>query len=202
MHRKHTRVCTRTHTPRTDCSRNSAMASVLSLSMERANINSPSTSVKLSLSRARRRHKGCRTRDWTHTRRNTHHYTRQKTVSLQPFPAHSLKARNDKDEIPSQASSHTHAGAQWYGKRLSGALGAHANTHRRVHTRTHTHARHKTAESTQLQPPTDIQGDFSFICLRKWMKRRKTLLIINKLSKPAWDAHKKSIKRWTDAVFN
>lgn len=58
-----TSTYTHTHTPRTDCSRNSAMVSVLSESMDRANTNSPSTSEKLSLSRARRRHNGCRTRD-------------------------------------------------------------------------------------------------------------------------------------------
>lgn len=92
----HTNTCT--HTPRTDCSRNSAMVSVLSESMERANTNSPSTSEKLSFSRARRRHSGCRTRDYTHTRTNTHRQTHAhtitngKTVSLQPFPLHSSRA--------------------------------------------------------------------------------------------------------------
>lgn len=61
------------HTPRTDCSRNSAMVSVLSESIDRANINSPSTSMKFSFSRSRRRQSGCRTRDYTQT--NTHIHT-------------------------------------------------------------------------------------------------------------------------------
>lgn len=61
-----------THTPRTDCSRNSAMVSVLPESNDRANINSPSTSMKFSFSRSRRRQSGCRTRDYMQT--NTHIY--------------------------------------------------------------------------------------------------------------------------------
>lgn len=59
------------HTPRTDCSRNSAMVSVLSESIDRANVNSPSTSMKFSFSRARRRQSGCRTRDYAQTHTHT-----------------------------------------------------------------------------------------------------------------------------------
>lgn len=78
----------------------------------------------------------------THTHRNTYTITNGKTVSLQPFSLYSSEPCDDKDEMPSQPSTHSYTNTvSEYTHRhtATAALGTHTNTHTYTCARTATH---------------------------------------------------------------
>lgn len=86
----------------------------------------------------------------THTHRNTYTITNGKTVSLQPFSLYSSEPCDDKDEMPSQPSTHSYTNTQSQSI-LTDTQPRQLWAHIQTPTRIHVHAQPHTRAALNLQ---------------------------------------------------
>lgn len=118
----------------------------------------------------------------THTHRNTYTITNGKTVSLQPFSLYSSEPCDDKDEMPSQPSTHSYTNTQSQSI-LTDTQPRQLWAHIQTPTRIHVHAQPHTRAALNLQ---NMQSYARFIPLLEMYADNEAEAACNVLQLHLW----------------